>query len=141
MGFDAAEAVAPLDYDFSAYTNGDGKPLSKGTIAEPSREQLDAFWQGRRQVLADAGIDLAELEGFDPLDPDSRAALAKKFASIPDEKRKAMAPAQLKHVSAVCSGTPSEKEIEALPGRVQDAFIGWLMGMLSNPTPRSDTSD
>jgi hypothetical protein len=141
MGFDAANAVTPLDYDLSAYKGEDGKPLSKGTIPEPSRAKLDAFWEGRRQVLADAGIDLAELEGFDPLDPDSRAELTKKFASIPDEKRKAMAPAQLKHVAAVCSNTPSEQEIKALPGRVQDAFIGWLMGLLSNPTPSSDTSD
>lgn len=139
-GFKAAEAVDPLDYDFSAVKGDDGKPLSKGTIAEPSREALDAFWEGRRHILEEAGIDLGEIESVNPLEPEGRVALTRAFASIPEERRKAMAPAQIENVARLCEGTPSKDEIEALPGRIQDAFIGWLMGMLSNPTRQNGSS-
>jgi hypothetical protein len=133
-GFKAAEAVAALDYDFGEYG-------PSGTVPEPSREQLDAFWDGRRKILEDAGIDLSMLESLDPLDPESRVELTKAFASIPEEKRKAMAPAQIENVAKLCAGSPSEEELKLLPGRYQDAFFGWLMGMLSNPTSPNGTND
>lgn len=134
MSFKAAEAVDPLEFDF-----GEWGPT--GRIPEPSREQLDAFWEGRRRLLENAGIDLAELESLDPLDPQSRIALTKAFASIPEDKRKAMVPAQIDNVAALCQGEPSKDALEALPGRIQDAFFGWLMGMLSGPTRQNGTSD
>lgn len=132
-GFKAAEAVDPLDFDFGEYG-------PSGTIPEPSREQIDAFWEGRRHILEEAGINFAELEGFDPNDPHSRQALVKAFAEIPADKRKQMAPASIDNVAALCSGEPSKEVITKLPGRVQDAFFGWLMGMLSNPTRQNGSS-
>lgn len=134
-GFDAAEAVERLDYDFRPHVE------AHGTIPEPSREELDEFWEGRRRILEDAGVSLAELEGFDPLDPQSRRAIIEAFASIPEEKRKAMSPAALDNVAALAKGKPTRDELDALPGRLQDAFIGWLMGMLSNPTSQNGSSD
>jgi hypothetical protein len=134
-GFDAAEAVESLDYDFRPHVD------AHGTVPEPSREELDHFWNGRRRILEDAGVSFTELESFDPLDPQSRRAIIEAFASIPEDKRKAMTPAALDNVARLTKGQPTRDELEALPGRLQDAFIGWLMGMLSNPTSRNGSSD
>lgn len=133
-GFSAEEAVERLEYDFRPHVD------AYGTIPEPSREELDEFWEHRRQILEDAGVSFAELESFDPLDPKSRRAIIEAFAKVPEDKRKAMTPAALDNVATLTKGQPSREELDALPGRIQDAFIGWLMGMLSNPTSRNGTS-
>lgn len=129
MPFKAAEAVPADDlaYDLAPYG-------PSGTVPEPSRDQLDAYWEANRAIYENAGVDLSKVESVDPQSQEGRAALTEAFADIPRDKRKAITPERIAAMAELCQGHPSAEEIKALPFRHQEAFMGWLMGVFSNPS-------
>jgi hypothetical protein len=134
MPFDAAKVAEPLDFDFSAFEDKDGKPLPKGTIPEPSKDAVQSYFKNARKEAQDAGIDATDV--IDTTTEEGKVALAKVFADAEREHPGAMEKldkAQLEGVAKLCGGTPTKEEIAALPYRQQRAFFGWLMGELSNP--------
>lgn len=124
MGFDSAKAVSPLDFDFTAH----GGP--KGTIPEPTQEALDAFYERGRAIIAGAGIeDIARLS-----DDSSEAEIIGVLAKLDMESFQSLQGDLAVAVGELCQGTPSTEEIQALPVRVRQAFIGWVFGEIADPT-------
>lgn len=106
--FIAGEDV--LHFDFTKF----GGP--EGDIPEPSSEQITTYLEALRQVMP-----VTEVNGKVELD---LAVLNEKFEANPELISALLNGA----VSAVCSGTPTVEEIEALPFRDKQRFYGWIMG-------------
>lgn len=128
MGFDAGNSVEPLDYDFSSYIEG-----VRGTISEPTQDDLDAFFLALRNVGSEAGVAALESVGSGE---DAREALA----GIPDDLLSDLTGKLVAAVAGICKGTPSEGEINALPVRPRQAFVDWVIAETTNPTKRTSAS-
>lgn len=127
MSFNAGEVVAndDLDFDFADV----GGP--KGTVPEPTRDRLDAYWASVREGMEVAGLDqerMLEAEKLGGADtPEGRAALVAIMAEATPEKLSEMTRGRIQAIADLCAGQPSREEIDALPYRVQEAFFGWLL--------------
>jgi hypothetical protein len=132
-GFDAAEIVPEDDLAFD-FTKYDGP---EGTIPEPTRELLDAYWERMRDDAETAGLDrdkILEAERLGGVQtPEGRVAIVEAYASADPEKLKEMPHHRIAAVAELCQGAPSKDQIEALPYRVQEAFVAWLMEKFSRP--------
>lgn len=117
MGFDASKSVDSLDYDFAPWVE------ASGTIPEPRQEQVDALFDALREVVTASGAEIGAT-------PD---AIISGLAGLPAEVVKTQSDAMLDALEAFCQGTPSREEIEALPVRPMQAFVGWLVGQLEDP--------
>lgn len=118
--FDAGAVVEPMTYDFTAFG---GK---SGTIPEPSSGQVDTFMADVRAMIE----PIKDLFGKDTTDLAEDADLAEKVSALPDDLVAGMSDQMTEAVAKFCSGSPSKEEIEALPYRVQTAFMAWLMSEL-----------
>ena len=122
MGFNAGQAVSALDYDFTDFVEG-----AKGTIPEPTQDELDAFM--------DALGEIADVEV-----PDGEKADAAEIASAVSEALsdegllKQFWPKVLDALEPICKGTPSREQVEALPARIRLAFFDWFTSELTDPT-------
>lgn len=116
MAFKAAEAVEALDYDFNPYVD------RKGTIPEPTTQQIERFRDAVFGVFRDSGIN-----------PESITTGKVSLELMGDLMEKA------KHVedavvSAVADLTGiADHDINALPYRLKAAFTGWIMGQFFHP--------
>jgi hypothetical protein len=117
--FSAESVVEALDYSFLPYTD------AKGTIREPTDQQIAKFLAGVKGVVKDAegklpsGVDAASvMEALDDLDPEDMVSLMGKMAQL---------------YADLCSGDPSKAQILALPMRVRQQFFGWLQTEVMNP--------
>lgn len=160
MGFNAAEEVDPLDYDFTTLKPlPEGLEKAKGTVPEPSNERLEAFGRrfNRLQQLMNEADDARLSREAAALD--KPAAKSKKSAmttldalekwttenseqgeELPPELKKAEQ-VYIDLLDYVCQGSPSRAEIAAMPGRTRAAFMGWLVGELLVPKDwQSDTN-
>lgn len=124
-GFDAATAVEPMDYDFSAYGGG------KGIVPEPSTKEMQDFQRKFAGVMRkgqalemddEAAMALTDKE-FDKLQKD-----AEKIGNELDEL-----------ISGLCKGQPPQEEVAMLPFRVKTAFSKWLMEQFSPEGATSGT--
>jgi len=155
MGFVASEQLDPLDYDF-----GDYGP--KGTVPEPSTEQIYAF----RKALADIAVDVLDaalkLETNREQRRGGRSRGPKKAVAVPSQTPPPAEPElsageqalqnakiiatvmtdnattvfeskTLQACADVCSNTPSFDELDALPWRLKQAFMFWLAGVFLSP--------
>ena len=138
-GFKAQGAVSSLDFDFEPYVEG-----AKGTIAEPSQDALDRYRDANESAMAQSGLSLNQIAEVVKLasgdtEP-SEDEMVRVLGHMPDDLEAVMAKAreaqaaQFETAIEVCGGTPSEEQIKALPGRVREAFVGWLTGELLRPT-------
>lgn len=130
MGFDAADIVEPLDYNFDTlarrypglYPALDGV---SGTVPEPSDEMVQRF----QRDFAGATADLIP-EGVDTND---RAALARVMRDMDDAVYKKSEDALLDALAALTRGQPTREQMGALPYRMKREFIKWLTNELMNP--------
>ena len=119
------EELDKLTYDFRPYVE------AHGVIPEPSSAQIKSLQSAMRAALkpaleamgvatetADASALMAALA--EPSKADLKAAEAAEAAII-------------LAISETCSGTPTPLELRKLPYRGQQAFIGWLSGVLLSP--------
>ncbi|AXH49411.1 hypothetical protein SEA_CROSBY_23 [Streptomyces phage Crosby] len=112
-GFDAATAVEPMDYDFTAYEGG------KGVVPEPSTKEMQVFQREFAKVMRKGqALEISDEEAmkltekaFDKLQTD-----AQKIGEELDEL-----------IASLCKGTPSREDVAKLPFRVKTAFSKWLM--------------
>lgn len=114
-----------LTYDFRPYVD------AHGIIPEPSSTQIKGLQSAMRAALKPAleamnvAADTADVSAL-------MAALAEP--SKADLKAAEAASEAIIHaISDTCSGTPTPDELRALPFRGQQAFIGWLSGVLLSP--------
>ena len=121
MGFNAATAVEPLDFDFTAY----GGP--QGVIPEPSTKQINDYFKGLKKIFSQTR-EMRDLLTDDLSDEEAEAIIAEKLGdsdsleSLTEELTQQM----LSLTAELCSQTPNEGQIGALPWRVQRAFTQWL---------------
>jgi hypothetical protein len=105
-----AGQIEPLDYDFTPAkkANGKGKCSGKGTIPEPSREDIDKY--------------LARINALQQANGTPGAA--------PTENQW---PELMEAVTELTNGKPSREELEELPFREFLFFIRWLGQEFTNP--------
>lgn len=119
-GFVLRDSVEELTYDFTPHSGS-------GVIPEPSSMQIMAFQHG-----------LAELFGelMPPTtDQDANAtALAKAVAEYLGRDTTEIQDKLLHVVAAVCSDHPSFDDLNVLPFRAQQAFVGWVVGTFLLPS-------
>lgn len=127
IGFDATDAVPELSYLFPEKFGGDGQ---KHEIPEPSSEQCTQFWADLRLLYLDAGLAAApaSIDGEKPEERDAR--LRKDLLDGLHRSTETLA-RRREIIAALCSGTPSLTELEALPHRILNAFESYMMAAIN----------
>ena len=125
-GFKAAEKVSGLDYDFSGIVvaDADAQDLldhAHGVIPEPSTQATRRL-TARQNDLLGLPPDATPQDRLDAL----AAKSEEEMLEIDDQ--------QLDIIAELTAGQPSREEIAALPFRHRQAFYGWLLGELNNPS-------
>ena len=122
-GFVASSEVEQLDFDFNPYVE------ASGVIPEPSAAQIQEFQKSIKTLFGD------EFRASMLAETDRRAALDSMLDTSKDDEMAEKWGQLLDAVSAVCSGEVTREMLDKLPFRIQQHFIGWLMGTLTNPNP------
>lgn len=136
--FVLVEEVDDLSFDFSSTSNPDG---AKGTIPDPSAKQINTFQKKLRAISKEIRRTLGKLDK--DTDPDKagaeeEASDTEVLAAALESADDALVGAQdaiVAAVAGVCGGHPTLAEIQALPYRAQQAFIGWVTGTFLDPQP------
>ena len=150
MGFVAGDIAEPMDWDFTAF----GTPEDKGTIPDPTPDDVDLFgWRYRgllQELYQTISEDDSAVEGESS---DEAAARLVEHASKPLMQRLdewADRTAQTKQenqrintemrriLADVCGGSPTLAQIELLPSRHLRLFTAWLNEELTAPKLRVD---
>lgn len=121
------DELEDLTYDFTKYT-----PNAVGVIPEPTLDQIKAFQKSIREALRPVVETLTPADEETTSQEQLLAALAEptpKDEKVATEREKKLCEA----MAAVCSGHPTYEEISSLPYRGQQAFAGWLVGVMLNP--------
>ena len=121
-GFKAQGVVEALDYDFSPYVK------VSGTIPEPTDRQIADFLGGLKALLKEVEADLPQdadlndpgtlLAAMDNLDTEITIKVTGKMCVI---------------YGKLCSGTPTERQIQDLPPRIRQVFFAWLQTEVMSP--------
>jgi len=128
-GFNAANVVEPLDYDFRTKDNPNG---IHGVIREPNDRQIADFMAGVKALVKNLKTDLPEaiasggddvdiaalFMAVDDLDPEIVVRFHEDMAGI---------------FAKLCSGEPSKSDLLAVPIRIRVVFYGWLQQEVMSP--------
>lgn len=114
MGFVASTEVEPLDYSFKPHLD------LEGTLVEPSTKAVEAFQAEVIKAVSESGLDPAKIKDVGLED------IAGLMVKANDVSNKMVAAAC--HLTGLTRG-----QVGALPWRVQQAFVGWIMGLFFNP--------
>lgn len=120
LAFDASNAVESFDFNLAPYAD------SKGTVPEPSSDQVAQFYTDL-QTGFEAVLPADRVADYDLSSPTD---LLKLNLSLTVDETKALYDRHLDTYAAVCQGTPSRDDLEALPFRLRQAFYGALVGWL-----------
>lgn len=123
MGFDAADSVDPLDWSFAPYVD------ASGTVPEPTHEMVENLFAAIRGLAVAAGIAPGA----------SRREAIEAFAAIPEKVQRKQTKATMDALIGFCQGSPSREQIEALPYRPLNAFVGWLVGQFAGDAGKGAT--
>jgi hypothetical protein len=126
MGFNAAKAVEPLDYDFEPFVTG---AEAKGTVPEPSQQAM----AGYRKAVLTVINEYKDVSDADPTELDGEAL--DKVTERGEELEKRMD----ELTARLCKNTPSQETLAKLPWRHKVLFSKWLQeefnpGKLTNAT-------
>jgi len=139
MGFKAATAVDPFDYDLKPYAD------TAGVIPEPSDAQVREFYAGLGNILEDVlgeerlrDILGDDYQRFEQRDPEAMMKVQAATNNV-DDMEKAQERMLDLH-AAVCSHRPDRDQLAALPYRVKQAFYGQLQRWLSPEASRPATN-
>jgi hypothetical protein len=148
--FKAEDAVPKLEWDFTHWVPG-----AKGISPEPSNMALLAF-NAEMRALVDAETRIkkaqivlamekagglsdeekkAELDRWASLDlaEGTAEALEEVLAILPPEEGEKLNQKQAALVAGLLNDCPSVDQIMGLPGRVRQAYFGWIAGQLMDP--------
>lgn len=131
--FQLEEEIDELSYNFATKANPTGPT---GVIPEPSSKQIETFRRKLRTLMGPV-LD-AQLKAAD-MTPAERVAALNDVEDGGDGDTRTHD--MLVAVAEICSNQPSVEQIEALPFRGQQVFIGWIVGVFLNPnSPTPATS-
>lgn len=131
--FNAGTAVEAMEYDFSDYKDDEGNPLPSGIIPEPTTDQMEAYFNGVRNIaqsVRDTRMnvqDMREKAGSGDL---SNEEMEKILASMDQVSIKKFQGEICDLLGSLCSDQPSAIVLGRLPYRVLQAFMGWIQGNL-----------
>jgi len=111
MGFKAEQEIDILDFDFRPYAE------VSGVTPEPTTEQLKTF---QRTMKALIGPQLEAIKEGKPIE-------------LPDDEEDELYEELLSAVADLCSQTPSYEELHDLPFRLQQHFLGYMVGKFVSP--------
>lgn len=136
MGFNAAEVLEPLDYDFTSFNGPDGKPLPKGTVPEPSSGAVKAYFRAMKDLAKEARRFKDIEKKLGNIDEISDEELAERMATVDEAEEGAdeLQRNQKVALAGLCSDNPSLEVLEALPFRIFMAFNKWLIGEINPKT-------
>lgn len=149
-GFKADDAVPKLEWDFTKYVSG-----AKGVSPEPGNLALLQFNMRMRSLVdAERRIVTAQLtketqkaEGASKeekqalldrwatmdLDAGATVSLDELAAIMPAEEGERLHRKQAELVAELLQNSPSVDQIMGLPGRIRQAYFGWIAGQLMDP--------
>jgi hypothetical protein len=124
-GFDSGAVVEPLDYTFEAHIKG-----CKGTIAEPTDQQLADYLAGLKKLVKEYQGQLPDgliqgesnvtdlMSAVDDLEPDIIVKFHDGIAGL---------------FAGLCSGDPDKATLLKLPIRIRSVFYAWLQQEVMSP--------
>jgi len=122
MPFVAETAVQPLDYNFRPYLQVDG------TTPEPSDNQIRRFQlrmaAAAKKAMGDRKVDIS--------DPN---AVVNFVLHMSEDDYELVNVEMIDATAELTKGQPTRDQIEALPGRIQRAYMLSLQEDLTNPEP------
>jgi hypothetical protein len=142
VGFDAAKAVEPLDWNFEKFDGG------SGTIPEPSERDLQTFTRKFRklmQAILKEGSRVAKVEqerakaeetaeeGEEATITLADALAALEDPDMPEETAMMVIDKMSEIVAELAHGSPTLETITGLPSRIRAAFFSWLIQELFVP--------
>lgn len=116
MGFKAQEVVEELTYDFRPHND------ANGTIPEPTAAQIDTYRQAVVGGLRGLGLDPSIIEG--------QSISLDQFDEV--LSKGSVMEGVMVEATAGLTGIPAAT-LSALPYRIQQAFVGWIMGLFFSP--------
>jgi hypothetical protein len=123
--FVAGDEIDTLTFDFTRYAKG-----AKGVIPEPTTEKLRAFQKGLKAVIRESLKNTKE----PPANETQLESMKRIIGADDTDELAVMVEARtFELISDLCSGTPSVEQLQKIPYRVQQAFVGWLTGIFLNP--------
>lgn len=120
MGFIATEVLDVLDYDFRPHVD------AQGTTPEPSNAKIRDFQRAVKKATSEVVVE--QFERQERADGPTLADIQKALSDENDDEAMAILDEVIVAVAGVCSGSPSLAEITSLPFRLQQHFIGYIMG-------------
>lgn len=122
-GFVLREQVDPLSYNFEPFG-------PSGEISEPSGTQVQNFRTGISELMTSMIPTGLAPKALEEMTSEELSGRIQEFIG----KDRTEENDKIMHiVSEVCSGDPSYDVLCALPFRHQQAFVGWLTGVLLSP--------
>jgi hypothetical protein len=123
--FVAGDEIDTLTFDFTRYAKE-----AKGVIPEPTTEKLRAFQKGLKAVIRESLKNTKE----PPANETQLESMKRIIGADDTDELAVMVEARtFELISDLCSGTPSVEQLQKIPYRVQQAFVGWLTGIFLNP--------
>lgn len=121
MSFTADEVVPAETWNFRPHVDADGP------LAEPTRERLEEFQRAIVELVEEDRV-AREAAGDTPRPYTERYDFGEKLEARARDL-----------VIGVCQGSPSREQVEALPARVQSAFVGWVLELFGPEVPSGGT--
>ena len=134
MGFNAADVIPELDWNFEKYGQG------KGTVPEPSDKMIEEALR----AMAEASAALYKKLGLERPAEMTEEKINEVLAAFPEDFE-AIAFADLtvkmiKIFAKLCGNQPSATQLKAIPFRARQAFFLWLMKELRPEAGGGDTT-
>jgi hypothetical protein len=113
--FSAADAVVKLDWNFRPFVD------ANGTVPEPTTDQVGAFFDDLRVIL-------------DRPEDDTDQNVVQFMGQMSRDQKLFADPKLLAAHAALCSDQPTAEQLAGLPHRHRQAFFGWVIGQVTDPT-------
>jgi hypothetical protein len=140
MAFKASESTSDLKWDFRPFVDAFGE------TPEPSSDQISDYWASELARMRESQRRAEEFNSqLDDLtkakDEDGIRALHDKYDSESIALGKSNLDERRHVLSQLCSDCPNYDQINALPGRIFEAFEFEMQQSLGPKARRTDTSD
>lgn len=122
--FNAAAAVEPLEYDFTAYMDG-----VQGVIPEPSQGQVSAYFREIAEAVDEVkGLreKVAAIQNENGEVDEENVDVAELMEEMKSFNMDETLGKITRATATLCSDQPSYEQIDGLPFRVRQAFIKWV---------------
>jgi hypothetical protein len=128
IGFSAESELDELSFNFRPYVE------VEGVIPEPSAAQIKQFQKALRTLFGDSLVEQARAVEKGGI---TAADVEKAIRDFDEDDESEKLEQLFQAVARVCSDIPNYIQLSALPYRMQQHFLGWIMGkfLVGGATP------